>query len=237
MEVILSTRNPSKAEQIKAIFVGTDIKVLTLSDAGIEGEAVEDADTLKENALKKAVFADEHAPQGVWTMADDTGIFIHALNGFPGVKSARWAGDVTTEELMNLTLEKLKGITDRSASFETVVALMSPEGDQYFFSGKAEGTILEAPKTKPQPKMPYSPIFRSNESGLVWAEMSIEDENKISHRGKAFRQVRSFLETLSKYIANKKEARGLFFVMWLRCEQCACERCHCCNLSCAWFRI
>lgn len=130
-------------------------------------------------------------------MADDTGIFINALNGEPGVKSSRWAGDTaTTEEILAYTLKSLEGKTDRSAYFETVVALISPESKQYFFEGKVDGHLLESPKVKPQPKMPYSCIFMPNESDKVWAEMEVEEENKISHRGKAFAKVRYFLENL-----------------------------------------
>lgn len=199
MKIVLSTRNPSKAEQIKAIFAGSSISVLTLTDAGIEGEAIEDGTSLQENALRKALFAHRNSTPGVWAMADDTGIFINALKGAPGIESARWAGETaTTEEIMRYTLKQLEGITDRSAIFETVVALVSPEGRQYFFSGKAKGNLLESPKTAPQPKMPYSALFMPDGSNLVWAEMTVEQENIISHRGKAFRQAREFLESLQK---------------------------------------
>jgi XTP/dITP diphosphohydrolase len=195
MDIILSTKNPSKAEQIKAVFAGSDITIKTLSEAGIDGEAVEDGTTLEENALKKALFA--HKP-GAWAMADDTGIFINTLNGEPGIKSARWAGDIaTTEEILQYTLKRLEGKTDRSAYFETVVALISPEGKQYLFTGKVDGHLLETPRVPPQPKMPYSCIFQPDVSNKVWAEMDVDEENKISHRGKAFKQVREFLEKLN----------------------------------------
>ena len=193
MNIILSTRNPSKADQIREVFVGSQIRVLTLIEAGIGGDAVEDGSTLKENALKKALFAWEHANPKSWVMADDTGLFIDALNGAPGVRSSRWAGDsATTEAITKYTLKQLERVTDRSATFETVVAVISPEGEQHFFSGKVHGKILEAPRVPPQPKMPYSPIFVPDGTDLVWAEMTIEQENGISHRGKAFRQARDF---------------------------------------------
>jgi len=197
MKIVLSTRNPSKAEQIKAIFAGSSIQVLTLNETSIEGDAVEDGKTLQENALKKALFINEHLHPKTWVMADDTGLFIQALNGVPGVKSARWAGETaTTEQITQYTLKQLEGANDRSAIFETVVAVVSPEGQQYFFSGKVHGKILESPRVPAQPKMPYSPIFVPNGTNLVWAEMTVEQENNISHRGKAFRQTREFLESL-----------------------------------------
>ncbi len=199
MNIVLSTRNPSKAEQIKAIFEGSRISILTLDDVSVEGEAVEDGATLEENSLKKALFAQEKVAGNTWTMADDTGLFISALDGAPGVRAARWAGETaTTDEITAHTLRSLEGVSDRSAVFETVVALVSPEGKPYFFSGKVPGRLLEVPRTRPQPKMPYSPIFVPEGTDLVWAEMSVEYENSISHRGKAFRKARNFLEDILK---------------------------------------
>lgn len=195
MNIILSTTNPSKAEQIKAMFKNPSIKVLTLDEAGILGEAIEDGNTLEENALKKALYAREHSGETYWTMADDTGIFINALLGEPGVNSARWAGEnASTEDIMNFCLKKLEGKSDRTATFKTVVSLISPDGEQYFFTGEVKGKLIETPKVKPHPKMPYSPLFAPDGTDKVWAEMTVEEENTVSHRGKAFKQVVEFLE-------------------------------------------
>jgi XTP/dITP diphosphohydrolase len=191
MNIILSTRNPSKAEQIKAVFVDVPVAVLSLADAGIEGEAVEDGATLEVNSMKKAMFA--HRP-GQWSMADDTGLFIDALGGRPGVYSARWAGETAkTDEITQYTIKQLEGVKDRSATFKTVVALISPEGEQKFFSGEVRGILLDAPRVPPQPKMPYSPLFVPEGSDKVWAEMTTQEENAISHRGKAFRLTREHI--------------------------------------------
>jgi len=197
--VVLSTRNPSKAHQIRAVFEGSPVSIFTLDDIGIEEEAVEDGLTLEENAEKKARFAHARTkPMGgkkMWAMADDTGIFIRALGGLPGVKSARWAGDTaTTDEITQYTLDRLAGVTDRFATFETTVVVINPAGRKYVFTGVVEGRLLDVPRTKPQPKMPYSPLFIPNGSVKVWAEMGVEEENEISHRGIAFRLVRNFLE-------------------------------------------
>jgi|SRR5271168_3913450 len=197
MNIILSTRNPSKAEQIKAVFAGSPFTVLTLNDAGIEGEATEDGMTLEENALKKAEFAYKQASSKNWVMADDTGIFIETLNGEPGIKSARWSGEhATSDEILTYCLKRLEGKGNRMAYFETVVALISPQGEEYIFSGRVEGRLDEVPHCKPQPKMPYSAIFMPNGDTRVWAEMTVDEENKISHRGKAFAKVKDFLLTL-----------------------------------------
>ena len=127
-------------------------------------------------------------------MADDTGLFISALNGEPGVQAAYWGGEEkTTEERMMYALERLKGIEDRSATFKTIVAMISPEAQEYIFEGICEGTLLENPRVAPQPKMPYSSLFVPDGHERAWAEMTVEEENSISHRGKAFRQVKEFL--------------------------------------------
>ena len=133
MKVVLSTRNPSKAEQIKAVFEGFPIQILTLGEAGIEGQGVEDGTTLKENALKKAMFVHQKDPS-VWALADDTGVFIDALDGKPGVDTADWHGQPAKTDDVDLVtrwiLGELKDVKDRSATFETVVAIVSPDGKQ-----------------------------------------------------------------------------------------------------------
>ncbi len=165
MVIILSTRNPSKAHQVGELFRGFPIQVISLDEAGISGEGVEDGSTLEENAYKKAAFA-------------------HA---------ARWAGEVPTEEITKYCLERLRGVSNRSALFKTVVVLISPSGEEWVFTGEVKGKILEEALVPPQPKMPYSPLFAPDGEERCWAEMTTEEENQISHRGKAFRKVRDFL--------------------------------------------
>jgi XTP/dITP diphosphohydrolase len=196
MKIILSTRNPSKTLQIQAVFAGTPIEILTLDQAGIVGEAIEDGTTLEENARKKAIFAHEHRTDlETWTMADDTGLFIKALNGAPGIHAARWAGETaSTDEITEHTLTKLLGATDRSAIFETCVVLLDPSGYAFVFAATCPGTILEERQCEAQPRMPYSAIFKPDVSDKVWAQMTTEEENAVSHRGLAFRTVRDFLE-------------------------------------------
>ncbi len=197
MDIILSTRNPSKALQARDFFRGSGITIKTLGDMDISGKATENGATLEENAYTKAYFARKAVEGRFWTMADDTGIFINALNGEPGVLSARWAGaHATTEEITKYTLARMAGIADRSAIFRTVVVAISPEGEKHTFMGEVRGTILEAPRCAPHPKMPYSAIFVPDRQTLTWAEMTTKEENAISHRGKAFRQLRSFLQNI-----------------------------------------
>jgi len=195
MKIILSSNNPSKIRQIKAVFSSSPIQVLSLADAGISGEAIEDGNTLEANALKKAYFARGGLSEPEWVMSDDSGIFITALDGEPGVHSAYWGGaGKATEQITEYCLERMRTQTDRSAIFRTVVAAISPDGTEHFFKGEVRGKLLESPRCKPQPKMPYSPLFVPDGENLCWAEMTIEHENRISHRGKAFRLAREFLE-------------------------------------------
>lgn len=200
MKIVLSTRNPSKLNQIKQSFENSSIEILTLDDVGIQGEAKEDDSSLFDNAYRKAFFAWEKQPldwtEKKWTMADDTGIFIDALGGLPGVDTANWSGGNTDTDKKTLwVLDQLKNFSNRSATFETVVVVMSPAGQPFRFEGSVKGKILEAPRCKAQPKMAYSPIFQPEGSELVWAEMTVKEENAISHRGKAFQKARAFLET------------------------------------------
>ncbi len=200
INVILSTRNPSKELQIKEFFAGSpSFKILTLDEAGIEGEATEDGTTLEENAIAKASFAFRKSRGNIdgFAMADDTGLLINALRGAPGVRSARWAGEhATTEEITAYTLRALEGHQDRSAIFRTVVALIAPTGKVEYFHGEVPGQILTSPRCPPQPKMPYSCIFIPDGSHKVFAEMTTAEENEHSHRGMAFRKAKEFLDGL-----------------------------------------
>lgn len=194
MRIILATRNQSKVEQIKPVFASLSFAVASLADAGISGDVVEDGETLAENALKKARFAREKT--GEWALADDTGLFIDALGGAPGVHSARWAGEgKSAEEILAFVLEQLLKTPRprRTATFRTVAALVSPDGEEMIFAGSAPGVLLEAPRVQFQPGLPYSSIFLPDGYEKVWAEMSVAEENEISHRGKAFRAARDYL--------------------------------------------
>jgi len=199
MIIVLATRNPSKTEQIKAVFHNSQFTIKTLTEAGIEGEAVEDGATLEENALKKARYAFRRLKEKQWVMADDTGLFIDALHGEPGVHSAYWGGrNLSTEQILAYGLERMKNIRDRRATFKTVVAVISPEGKEYMFHAEVKGNLLETPRVKFQPKMPYSSLFVPEGFQKSWAEMSVDEENKISHRGRAFQKVKLALSKLSQ---------------------------------------
>jgi XTP/dITP diphosphohydrolase len=195
MDIILSTRNPTKAIEIKTMLNQFDVNILTLSEAGIQGEANEDGNTLEENAAKKIDYAALQLKETSWIMADDSGIFITALDGAPGIKAARWAGDeATTEEIIHYTLQQMDGIKDRSATFKTAIVLQSPDGKKLYFEGLTTGQLAESPKANPKPAMPYTAIFSPDGTNKVLAEMTIEEQKGLSSRGKAVLQVVAFLK-------------------------------------------
>lgn len=194
IDITLSTRNRSKSEQIKAALSDLRANILSLDEAGIKGNVVEDGRTLEENAWKKADFA--WSKTKGWIIAEDTGLFIDALGGEPGIHAARWAGEnLTTEEIMNFTLAKLTGVPPhlRTARFVTVAVVINPKRIGRVFVGSVEGSFLSKPRTTCQPNMPYSAIFLPHGQEKVFAEMTVEYENTISHRGQAFRRVRDYL--------------------------------------------
>lgn len=195
MQVVLSTRNKSKVEQIIAALAGLPIDILGLDEAGIAGQAVEDGETLEDNALKKAVFA-QTQKLGCYGLSDDTGIFIDALDGKPGVHTADWLGGKYDAPVkMRLILKELENMENRAATFKTTIALVDPEGFKRFFTGECPGTLLREPRCEPQPQMPYSAIFLPDGSDKVFAQMTPQEENAVSHRGKALQKLYKHLDS------------------------------------------
>ena len=197
-QIVLTSYNPSKVLQIQTLFGDSSVRVCTQEEVGVVGEALEDGSTLEENARKKIVFARAQLPNA-WLMADDTGLFIDALGGEPGIQAAYWGGEnLSVEERMQHCLKSLTGFTDRRATFRTTVVVSSPTGEEWVFVGEVPGSLLEMPRVAPQPKMPYSALFVPEGDTRSWAEMTTEEENTLSHRGKAFRAVLAFLETVDQ---------------------------------------
>ena len=195
MNLILATGNARKAEEVAAILAHSNIRLLTTSQLGVKGAGAEDGSMLEQNALSKAWYAYARVPEGNWVAADDTGLFIPALLGQPGVHSARWAGEgATTGDTMRYCLERMRGQRDRSALFRTVVAAIEPDGTAHIFQGRLKGHLLQEPRVLPVANMPYAALFVPEGEELSLAEMTIEHENALSHRGQAFSKLRQFLE-------------------------------------------
>ncbi len=194
MKLIFATHNSGKIKEMKEILSDLPIRVLSAEEAGVFEEPEENGKTFSENALKKAKFVADKT--GEWTIADDSGICIDALDGEPGVYSARYAGEgKTDEELINFVLDKIKNIPEgeRSSYFATAAVLVSPERQEYVFEGRVNGKISLEKKGIPRPKLPYDVIFIPEGYEKTFAEMSDKKKNSLSHRGKAFRKVKEFL--------------------------------------------
>lgn len=179
--IILATNNKGKVKELKDMLNGYEI--LSLKEAGIEIEVIEDKDTFEGNAIKKASEISELT--GKICIADDSGLCIDALNGFPGVKTARFLGeDATQDQRNNYIIEKMKGIKkeNRTAQSVTCIALVQPNGKQKIFTGILKGYISET--RRGQNGFGYDDIFETEE-GITLAEMEQEEKNKISNRRKA----------------------------------------------------
>lgn len=187
--LVFATNNRHKLEEIKAV-VGNEIRILGLDEAGFEGEIPEDHDTLEGNALQKARYI--KGKTGHDCFADDTGLEIDALDGRPGVYSARYAGpQCNAEDNINKVLLEMQGIRQRSARFRTVIALLM-NGREYLFEGVAEGQIIT--EKRGGSGFGYDPIFLPENQNHTFAEMDLSLKNNISHRAKAVKKLVDFIK-------------------------------------------
>lgn len=191
MKIVFASNNKHKVEEIQNQ-VPASIEIVTLEDIGCIEDIPETGKTLEENAIIKANYVTTN--YGLPCFADDTGLEITALQGEPGVYSARYAGeDKNSDKNMDLVLYKLKNQQDRSAQFKTVIAL-NIHDQQHLFTGIVKGHI-RTEKSGTQ-GFGYDPIFEPENLGKTFAEMHIEEKNKLSHRGKAVSQLIDFLINL-----------------------------------------
>lgn len=191
-KLIFVTNNPHKLEEIRKI-VGERIKIYSLKDINCFEEIPETADTIRDNAIMKAQYvADKY---GVDCFADDTGLEVSALGGAPGVHTARYASAEGHDTMgnMQLLLQNLEGETDRSAQFVTYIALII-KGEIQTFEGVCKGTILA--QMRGSEGFGYDPIFQPEGFEETFAEMSSEQKNAVSHRGKATRKLIEYLKDL-----------------------------------------
>jgi len=190
MKICFATNNSKKIEEVKAA-LGEDFTLLSLADIGCHEELQETGDTLEHNAFQKARYVYDN--YGVSCFADDTGLEVDALEGAPGVYSGRFAGEPRSDERnISLLLEKMEGIQNRKARFRTVIALIL-EGEEHRFDGMAEGEIIHGRSGKAG--FGYDPVFRPDGGELTFAEMSMDDKNRISHRGRAVQKLIEFLHS------------------------------------------
>ena len=189
-EIVFATNNLHKLSEIRRI-MGDQWHILSLADINCNEDIPETADTLQGNAELKARFVKER--YGYNCFADDTGLLVDALDGAPGVYSARYAGPGHDSAAnMALLLENLRGVTDRKAHFSTVIALIQGE-EMLTFEGRVDGTITETPSGTDG--FGYDPIFRPDGHEETFAQMSADQKNAISHRGRATAQLIQHLST------------------------------------------
>ena len=191
MEIIFATGNRHKLEEAQQI-LGDKYTLKTPADFGITEDIPETADTIEGNALQKVqyIWDKVHMP----CFADDTGLFVDALDGAPGVRSARYAGeDKKAEDNVKKLLQEMDGRTDRSARFRCIVALMM-DGQPKLFEGKVEGVITTAPSGNGG--FGYDPIFAPEKYGKerTFSELTAQEKNEISHRGEAMRLLAEYLK-------------------------------------------
>ena len=188
MRIVCASANPHKVEELARLLPTWVDLVARPSDIG---DIDEDAPTLEGNAIIKAVEIANHASE--WAISDDTGLEVEALNGAPGVRSARFAGEQATDaENRALLLAKLDGVTNRSARFRTVVALVSSKGDIHFVGGECIGTIAESERG--DSGFGYDALFIPTDGdGRTFAEMTGAEKDAVSHRGRALAQVPELL--------------------------------------------
>lgn len=191
-ELVIATRNKEKAEEIKRILYGLPIAFYTLDDfAGCPG-VKEDADTFKGNAVKKAIAVAEYTKKP--SIADDSGLEVYALNGAPGVLSARYAGeDADDRKNLEKVLYEMEDVEEgkRGGRFVCVIALAFPDGKVLVFEGYAEGSIGREPKGFNG--FGYDPVFYPKGYDRTFAEMSADEKDSLSHRGMALKEFREYV--------------------------------------------
>ncbi|GAB4408567.1 MAG: XTP/dITP diphosphatase [Thermodesulfovibrionales bacterium] len=191
LELVIATRNRKKVEELKRLLEGMPVMLYTLDDFPGCPEVAEDADTFEGNAVKKAIAVAGYT--GKPAIADDSGLEVYALNGAPGVMSARYAGPGADDRKnIEKLLSEMKGLKDREARFICIIALAFPDGRVETFEGYIEGRIGREPKGSGG--FGYDPVFYPAGHDRTFAEMEPAQKDALSHRGKALNGLRGYIE-------------------------------------------
>jgi XTP/dITP diphosphohydrolase len=189
VNICFATNNPHKLQEVSNL-LGDSFRILSLRDIGCEDELPETHETLEGNSFEKAEYVHRH--YAIPCFADDTGLEVNVLNGAPGVYSARFAGpQKDSHDNIKLLLEKLKGSTDRLARFRTVITFISGR-DVHRFEGIIHGKIAD--QLRGSSGFGYDPVFIPEGYDISFAEMNLEQKNRVSHRGIAIRKLVDFLK-------------------------------------------
>ena len=188
MKILFATNNAHKLAEVEAV-LGENYRLLTPRDCGVDEEIPETQPTLEGNALQKARYL--HQRTGLDCFADDTGLEVEALDGAPGVRSARYATDGHDFAANNrLLLRNLEGQENRRARFRTVIALIL-RGEEHLFEGIVQGRIID--REAGSEGFGYDPLFIPDGCERTFAQMSADEKNALSHRGRAVRRLAEFL--------------------------------------------
>lgn len=195
--LIIASRNTGKTAEIRELLSGFPITIKNLDDFGPIPEVEEDGETFDENAYKKASFTARVL--GYPALADDSGLVVEALNGAPGVFSARYAGpDATNEDRFRKLLQEMEGVSNRKAAFECVISIAVPTGPALTYEGRCEGIIAKSPEGTNG--FGYDPIFFYPPLKKTFAELTREEKGRVSHRGKALEAFRNEFDSVMKWI-------------------------------------
>jgi XTP/dITP diphosphohydrolase len=197
LTLVIATRNPGKTKEIRHLLKDFPVTIKNLDDFGPIPEVEEDGDTFDDNAYKKSSFTARIL--GFPALSDDSGLCVDALDGAPGVYSARYAGENATDEAnCKKVLKELDGKQNRNASFKCVISIALPTGAALTYEGSCDGVILESPRG--ENGFGYDPVFFFPEFDKTFAEISREEKSRVSHRGKALREFRDEFDKLIKWI-------------------------------------
>ena len=211
MTLVIATSNRGKTAEIRDLLTGFPIKVKDLDDFGPIPPVVEDGNTFDENAYKKASFVAKIL--GLPALADDSGLGVDALEGAPGIYSARYAGENATDrQRYTKLLKEMEGITNRKAAFECVISIAVPSGPALTYEARCEGLIAEKPAGKNG--FGYDPIFYFPPLKKTFAELTREEKSRVSHRGKALHELKDEFDKVLIWIEQNMPVQEKF-----RCQK------------------
>lgn len=190
--IVLASNNKHKIKEFREIF--SDFEIVSLSDIGFNEEIEETGQTFRENSLIKARAVREYLNKindNSLIIADDSGLCVNALNGEPGVYSARYSGDHNDKKNREKLLDSLKNVKDRSAYFECVLAVLNERGDYLFAEGRTNGVITK--EERGDTSFGYDCLFYSNSLNKTFGEATQEEKNSVSHRGRAIEKLKTML--------------------------------------------
>ncbi len=207
LTLVIATGNPGKTAEIRDLLTGFPINLKNLDDFGPIPPVVEDGDTFDDNAYKKASFVSKIL--GLPALADDSGLVVDAIDGAPGVYSARYAGEnASDQQRYTKLLDEMKGHTNRQAAFECVISLAVPTGAALTYEARCQGLIAEEPAG--DSGFGYDPVFYFPPLKKTFAQLSREEKSRISHRGKALRELKDEFDKVLIWIRQNMPTQEKF---------------------------